>query len=214
VFEKIKRKYFFVIIFLILAIFLTDCNGGGIVTPSTTTVPENGGMDEYDPIFVNLLEELDTPKKICDYMEENFTYKNHDGKWTPYELYLSEWGDCGDFATFGCYFAHYHGYETYFIRAWYSDDLSHGIAVYVYENGHYEFSSNTEYFYHDCSYTGWSVPIGSDSWHKICCLSIEDVVEIFSTKIHNIIRYEVNPWNYFDYRTIVGNRKNWMSLFN
>lgn len=199
-----KRKYFFVILFLILAIFLTGCNGGGVVTPSTTdeddfeTVPENGGMNEYDPMFVDLLEELNTPKKICDYMEENFTWKLHDGYcWTPYELYLRGWGDCAEFAVFGCYFAHYHGYEAYNVVLWYSYDYDHAIAVYVDENGHYEFSTNTDYFYHDCSCVGWSVPIGSDSWHKICCWSIEDVVEIFSTKIHSFVRYEVHPWNYF-----------------
>ncbi len=30
-----RRKYFFVILFLILAIFLSGCSGGGTVTPST-----------------------------------------------------------------------------------------------------------------------------------------------------------------------------------
>jgi len=30
-----KKKYYFVILFLVLAIFLSGCSGGGIVTPST-----------------------------------------------------------------------------------------------------------------------------------------------------------------------------------
>jgi len=30
-----KRKYYLVILFLILAIFLVGCSGGGIVTPAT-----------------------------------------------------------------------------------------------------------------------------------------------------------------------------------
>ncbi len=30
-----KRKYFFVILFLVLAIFLSGCSGSGVVTPST-----------------------------------------------------------------------------------------------------------------------------------------------------------------------------------
>ena len=33
-----KRKYFFVILFLVLAIFLSGCAGGGIVTPDTNGV--------------------------------------------------------------------------------------------------------------------------------------------------------------------------------
>jgi hypothetical protein len=30
-----KKKYYFVILFLVLAIFLSGCNGGGIITPAT-----------------------------------------------------------------------------------------------------------------------------------------------------------------------------------
>jgi len=44
-----KRKYFFVILFLILAIFLSGCSGGGVVTPDTDEV-----------ICENLLRELYT----------------------------------------------------------------------------------------------------------------------------------------------------------
>ena len=32
---EMKRKYYFIILFLILAIFLSGCAGGGIVTPAT-----------------------------------------------------------------------------------------------------------------------------------------------------------------------------------
>jgi len=195
-----KRKYFLVISFLILAMFLSGC---GITSPATTIdyefFDENGGMDVYDPMFVNLLEELDTPRKIVSYMKENFTFDGHSVEyetWTPYELYLYEYGVCRDFAAFGCYFAHYHGYETYNVVLWYSDDYCHAIAVYVDENGYYNFSSNSAYFYHDCPDTGgWSLPPGSD--HKVSCRSIEDVVEAFTYYVHSVIGYDVHPWNFF-----------------
>ena len=45
-----KRKYYFVILFLVLAIFLSGCSGGGIVTPD---IDEIGG-DAY--LCENLLK--------------------------------------------------------------------------------------------------------------------------------------------------------------
>jgi len=41
-------------------------------------VPENGGMDTYDPGFVDILNKLYTHEKTCNYMNKNFTYGAHD----------------------------------------------------------------------------------------------------------------------------------------
>ena len=49
-----KKKYYFVILFLVLAIFLSGCSGGGIVTPDTDEI----GGDAY--LCENLLRGLYT----------------------------------------------------------------------------------------------------------------------------------------------------------
>ena len=42
-----KRKYYFVILLLILAIFLSGCSGGGIVTPATDEAEIKSVIHEY-----------------------------------------------------------------------------------------------------------------------------------------------------------------------
>jgi len=42
-----KKKYFFVILFLVLAIFLSGCSGGGIVTPATDEAKIKSVINEY-----------------------------------------------------------------------------------------------------------------------------------------------------------------------
>jgi hypothetical protein len=51
IFNKMKRKYFFVILFLVLAIFLSDCSGGGIVTPNTDGVVCENLLSPSSPNF-------------------------------------------------------------------------------------------------------------------------------------------------------------------
>ena len=46
-FKKMKKKYFFVISFLILAMFLSGCAGGGIVTPATDEAKIKSVINEY-----------------------------------------------------------------------------------------------------------------------------------------------------------------------
>ena len=41
-----KRKYYFVILFLVLAIFLSGCSGGGIVTPTTDEAKTKSVINE------------------------------------------------------------------------------------------------------------------------------------------------------------------------
>jgi len=42
-----KSKYFFVVLFLILAMFLVGCSGGGIVTPATDEAKIKSVINEY-----------------------------------------------------------------------------------------------------------------------------------------------------------------------
>jgi len=43
----VKRKYFFVVLFLILAVFLSGCISGGIVTPATDEAKIKSVIHEY-----------------------------------------------------------------------------------------------------------------------------------------------------------------------
>jgi len=229
-----KRKCFFVILFLTLAIFLSGCSGGiGTTPPSQSleadfiavittkevapeyvqyvvhfdasssngeiinytwnfkdsdpnmlantgngkiidhhfsfsrnynielTVTDNKGATDStvktitllpdDPSFIATIEELDTPKKIGDYMVKNFTYELHDpGCQDIYILWKTQNGVCADFANFGTTIADYHGYETYEINAvanypGYETDVGHALGVYA-EDGRYTYSSNQYYY--------------------------------------------------------------------
>ncbi|PKP61314.1 hypothetical protein CVT91_03465 [Candidatus Atribacteria bacterium HGW-Atribacteria-1] len=42
-----KRKYFFVVLFLILAMFLVGCSGGGIVSPATDEAKVKSVIQDY-----------------------------------------------------------------------------------------------------------------------------------------------------------------------
>ena len=150
-------KKVLLIISILSIIFLAGC---GVFDLDGWVWPED------DLEFMTLIEELDTPQKISDYMMENFEYELHN-LWTPtpYFLWKRGKGDCNDFATFGIFIAHYHGYETYQIIISYSDtSIKHMIAVYVEEelsftdNGlyHYGFDSFREIVEFDCKYYFWS----------------------------------------------------------
>lgn len=94
-----------------------------MLNPSTITMPD-------DLEFLAVVEQLDTPKKIADYMAKNFTYKEN-LRYTPdpYTLWQVKEGDCNDFSTFACFIANYHGYTTYQLLIIYEND-NHAIAVF------------------------------------------------------------------------------------
>ena len=54
------KKLFVFIIVLFSCLFFVGCSG--VTTP--LIIPDNGGMDEYDPQFISLLDELKTPYQI------------------------------------------------------------------------------------------------------------------------------------------------------
>ena len=134
------------IFLLILTIFLTGCgvfNLNGFIMPDDTE-------------FLTVVESLDTPVKICEYMKENFTYKTHIFySPDPYTLWLTQEGDCNDFSTFAVFIADWHGYETYQIDISFKNTLMrHYLGVFV-ENK-YNYSSNKAYH-----------PISVDSFEEI-----------------------------------------------
>ncbi|TET08497.1 MAG: hypothetical protein E3J83_03360 [Candidatus Atribacteria bacterium] len=101
-----------------------------------------------DAEFLALIEELNTPRKACQYMLDNFVYRPNILKpINPYQLYLCKMGDCDDFSNWGVFFANYHNYETYQIKIYYKNTpYSHSLAVYK-ENGRYNFSNNQYYLF-------------------------------------------------------------------
>jgi len=134
-------KKLIILLILIISIFLTSCTTLYVLNPSQITMPD-------DIEFINLVKQLDTPEKICQYMQENFTFKNNpEYTPSPYTLWQIKEGDCNDFSTFACFIANYHGYETYQIIIGYENiESKHSLAVFK-EGKYYTFSSN--YYYTD-----------------------------------------------------------------
>ena len=131
-----------VILIGIILVLLTGCSGlyniGNFVLPD-------------DLEFLNLIEELDTPEKICQYMSDNFEIENNIISLTPYQLYLTKIGDCNDLSTFAIFIAHYHEYEVYQLLLFYPapvylKDQWHAIAIYK-EGNYYTISEVNIYKY-------------------------------------------------------------------
>ena len=138
------------------------------------------GLYQDDPEFINLVKTLDSPKKIVKYMEDKFNYKVLWGLHSPYQTYLSKEGDCGDYAVFASFIAHFHGYECFHvIMSRTSSDVQHAITVYN-MGDHYTYSSVYLYF--------------SQRFN-----SIEECVNhCASTYIgYNLSSYEVYNWDYY-----------------
>jgi len=125
-----------IIILLLILILLSGC---GIYNLNNFVLPD-------DIEFLAVVESLNTPYKISEYMVENFTYKLSPfiAK-TPYELWKIGEGDCNDFSTWGVFIADYHGYETWQVEIHLKNTLmTHFIAVY--NEGSYSFTDNQYYY--------------------------------------------------------------------
>lgn len=118
-------------------IFLTGC---GVFNLNNFIVPD-------DAEFLACIEEIYTPQEIGNYMLENFTYEAHDfTAQSPYELFLSQKGDCDEFAKFGVLVADYRGYETWQICIFDGSFYSHYVAVYN-EDIWYSITDNQYYYF-------------------------------------------------------------------
>ena len=142
------------ILLILLILFLTGCS---IYNLNTFVLPD-------DAEFIALVQELDTPEKIGDYMLENFTYKPNSMLLNPYQLFVTKNGNCDDFSLFITYIAHRHNYETYQILIELPLDEYHMIGVFK-EGDYYNISENTLYIESFCQnfkeimnsylYQGW-----------------------------------------------------------
>ncbi len=131
-----------IIIFLILTLLLSGCS---VFNLNDFVLPD-------DIEFINTINELDTPKKICSYMKEYFTYETHlFYEPDPYTFWKLKRGDCTDFANFGTFVASYHGHETWQVHIYFNSSYFHIIAVYKESYG-YSFSSNQFYYPKDDIY--------------------------------------------------------------
>jgi len=167
------------IAFLIFLIFLTGCklfDLGGFVLPD-------------DDEFVAIIDNLDTPRKICQYMAENFIWNWSIHTYSPYQMYLAnleDWndtGDCDDFATFAVFVANYHGYKTYRMNMWLKFTglydlplvLPHVLGVFV-ENGKYTYSDEAAY-----------IPLFANSF--------EEIIINFESYGYPVISWKVYDYN-------------------
>jgi len=152
-------------------------------------IPDISGVGLYqdDSEFVNLVYQLDSPEKICQYMENNINYKALSGPHSPYQTYLSKEGDCGDYAVFASAIANFHGYECFYIIMNWTCGACHAITVYN-MGGYYTYSSNYLYF---------------DQYFN----SIEECVNHCASTYIGYIEgtlssYEVFDWDFYYYRNI------------
>ena len=126
------------VLFILLTLLLSGC---GLYNLSNFVLPD-------DAEFLALVQELDTPEKIGNYMLENFTYELHLlNILTPYQLYIAQKGDCDDCANFAMFISNYHNIETFLIKICYKNyAINHYLAIYK-ENDLYNFSENQYYYF-------------------------------------------------------------------
>jgi len=144
------------------------------------------GLYQDDPEFVNVVNALDGPKKICQYMENNINYKELSGPHSPYQTYLSKEGDCADYAVFASAIANFHGYECFYILMYWTSDMCHAITVYN-MGDYYTYSSN-------CLYFGQRFNSIEECVNHCASTYIGDIEG-------NLSSYEVYNWDYYNYRT-------------
>lgn len=141
------KKIYKIVLCILIVCSLTGCK---MFDLNSFVLPD-------DNEFTTIIAELDTPEKICEYME-NFEWNVSIHTYSPYQMYLAnleDWndtGDCDDFATFGAWVAHQHGYEVYRMQIWVKFNsfyylpliLPHVMGIYV-EDDKYTYSNNQVY---------------------------------------------------------------------
>lgn len=132
------KKILIILFFILLPLFLSGC---GIYNLNFFVLPD-------DVEFLTLIDTLNTPEKICQYMLDNFTYEaHHYHAPNPYTIWSTSKVDCNDFVTFAQFIANYHGYKTYHLIVTVAYDgkvIDHSLGVYS-ENGKYNYSNGAYY---------------------------------------------------------------------
>ena len=160
--QKILSK---IIIVIILSCLLTGC---WLQNVSNFVIPD-------DEDFIETINRLDTPQKICTYMKENFEWEWTIRTYTPYQLWLvsrqNKYGDCSDYSAFAIFVAHYHGYEVFQMFMW-KNRMPHVLGVFV-ENDKYTYSDNQYY-------------------HPIYVKTFREVIENHSSEFQSYKVYDYN----------------------
>ena len=96
-----KRKLKIVLSFLAIVAILTSCSGIQLDV-------------EYSEMFSEVVNQLNTPEKLLEYMRDNFTEAWHEGhiSYSPEVFFNIKEGGCKELATFGSYVLDQHGYEV------------------------------------------------------------------------------------------------------
>jgi hypothetical protein len=103
-----------ILVLILIMLFLTGCS---------STIPN-------DTEFMQVVEGLNTPEKIAQYMYFNFEYEYQAyGVKTPLELFNLKKGDCNDFSNWIASIGYYHGYETYQLRMIF-DGVNHWLGIF------------------------------------------------------------------------------------
>jgi len=192
------KKLFVLGIVLFFCLFFGGCSW--VTIPPI--IPDNGGMDEYDPQFISLLNELNTPLKLLNFLS-TCNYKEHDDTYTPYEFYIKKEGDCVDFGIFNCYVLHYHDYNVYSVPVFFLNDYEsagHLLTIFEYkdtDDDWYWGSTLDKYGVIDVSSFLSSVSLALNSIEA--CV---DAYMDFLGDSYALASYEVNPWNYCGYRAM------------
>ena len=157
-----------IVILILLVVTLSGCG----------TFNLSGWIMPGDLEFLAVIENLDTPEKICNYMKENFTYKEHPFYAPdPYTTWQIKEGDCNDLAIFAIFIANYHGYKVYQIHIHFKGTfIKHFLAVYI-ENGKYTYSNIKAY-----------CPICADTFEEV-------ISDFFKT----CFEYELRKYKVYDY---------------
>ena len=128
----------------LLIIVLILLSGCGIYNLNNFVVPD-------DIEFIAVIDSLNTPRKICRYMADNFEWELSLWRsYSPYKMWLlntqNKTGDCNDYSCFAVFVANWHEYETYQIDIVYKNhSIRHLLAVFV-ENDRYNYSSDAYYY--------------------------------------------------------------------
>jgi len=190
------KKLFVLGIALFFCLFFAGCSW----ITTLLIVPDNGGMDEYDPQFISLLNELDTPSKLLNFLS-TCHYKKHSGKYTPYEFYIKKEGDCVDYGIFSCYVLHYHDYIVYSVPLLFlNESACHLLTVFEYKDTDADWywgSTLDKYGVIDVSSLFSSVSPALNSIEACVNAYIDFLGDSYA-----LASYEVNPWNYCGYRTM------------
>ena len=102
-----------------------------------------------DAEFLEVIERENTPRKFCNYMQENYVWELHFSNYSPYQMWLAnvktKAGDCNDMSCAIVFAMDYNEYETYQILVYFKNSvIAHALAVFV-EDGKYTYSSNQYY---------------------------------------------------------------------